>query len=262
MLGEFIKGAQNQIGTVTSMVGSIFDIIGAAQAKKEAKKQLELGNRQAAEQTAQTKALYSDLLGMAERTPTYQSDLSAYSTLVSEAEKQKAESQKTPLSDQLARDAARQTTSDYISSASRGARSGTDIMSLAGAAAGLESSQMRNINLDTARQMDYNTNRANQSILNSLSQMAGATTSERRAEFQSELSKSQNVLGLTREAGQADISLQDYLFQQQLARRGALADSKRAFWSGIGNTFRTFGSGMSENANAQSLIEAQGVASV
>lgn len=243
------KVAGQGVGIAGSAVGGIFDLIGNVGRMKEAKKQMAVGRQAATQRASAYNTTYNDLLGMANNQETYKADYGAYERLIQEANKQKAEASGLP-PDALYRADARQTTANTIQSAKRGARSATDLMSIAGMAGVNESGAMRKINAQSAELMYDAGQRANSSVLSSLSNYAGARERGNEMEFRSLADKNNLLLDLTSQKGlnMADINYQNS--QEQLARSANLQEMRSNMWSGAGDIFRSIGSGMA-NMNMQ-----------
>ena len=248
---DLLKSA-NVLGTAGNALGAVANTIGAFGQKKLAKQQLKEGNRLADQQRLDYQKTYGDLMSLAQGQETYKGDLSAYNKAEQEAKRQQLLSNINP-ADQIAREQVRQSTSNYIEQASRGARSGSDLMALAGIGAGQEAASMQNINLQSANQRFQNQNNANSNLLNMLSQTAAATAREKGLEFNSRQNKFNDILGLTKEQGLGSMDLNYQLNQEKFAREAAFQDSKSAIWSGFGDVFRAVGSGL----NQQNMFDQQ-----
>lgn len=250
-LGAILQAA----GAIGGAAGSVFDTIGSIQQAKETKKQMEQGKVLAANRRNMFSETYSDLESMAAGQATYRGDISAYTKAEEEAKRQQQMATQTNPADQLFRDQARQSTSNYIEQASRGARSGVDLMAIAGMGAGMENQQMLGINAATANQRMSSQDRANANLINSLSRTAAATARERGMEFSSIVDKQRNQLGIAREKGLGAIDMNYNDQQEDFARRGAWADAKKSMWSGMGDTFRAIGGGIAESNMQNSYME-------
>jgi hypothetical protein len=235
------------IGIAANAAGSVFDVIGAFGQKKEAQKQLAAGDRFAQTQKLDLQENYSDLFSLANKQAVYKGDLSKYDAAAAEAKKQQMLAQNANPADELYRENARQGSADYTSRARQGAQSGSDIMSIAANASGRESADIRAINAQSANQRYAQGNSANANVLNTMGQLAGADTAERGREFSSQQQKDSSLFGLTQQKGQ-DTMQQNYsLFQDMLARQGALQDAKTSIMSGFGDIFRSVGGGIQSN---------------
>lgn len=228
-------------------LGAVGDVIGAFGQKKEAKKQLQMGQQLAAQQKLDFQGTYSDLLGMAQNQATYKGDISGYQRAEKEAERQQIMAGTVPVSDQLYREQAGRTSANTFARGARGAKSGTDLMALAGLAGAQENQQLQGINIDTANRMQTNQQQANQSRISTIAQTAAAQARERGLEFQSLMDKAQNIQGLTREKGLGGMELNYQLKQDEFARRGAVQDARSAIYSGFGDIFRSIGGGIAQN---------------
>ncbi len=177
---------------------------------------------------------------------TYKGDVSEFKRAEAEAQRQQMMAQSIPASDQLYREQARRTSGNTFARGAKGARSGTDLMSLAGMVGGQEDQQMQRINIDTAnRGMDMQ-QRANQNMISTIASTAAATARERGLEFDSILGKSNATMSLAREKGLGEMDQNWNLAQQNMAQRGALANSNAAIFSGIGGIFKAMGGGVAQ----------------
>lgn len=237
------------IGVAGATVGGVFDMIGNVGRMRTAHKQAKEGQRVASRRESGYNKTFGDLLSMAEGLPTYKADLSGFDRVVSEASKQKAEASNLP-PDALFREDARQTTANTIQSARRGARSATDLMSIAGMAGANENSAMRGINAQSANAQFDATQRANLSMLNALGGYASAKERGNEVSFRSNLDKQQSIMDITGQKGFGMADLQYMNSQEKMARESAFQEIKSSMWSGAGDIFRSIGMGMA-NQNMQ-----------
>ena len=244
------------VGIAGQVLGGIASSIGAAKQIKETKRQATDSRMFNSMQQSKFDSLYKDLLGQAQNQSTYKGDTSAYSKMVSEAEKQKIEAATAV----MMREDTRQSTANLIGAASRGARSGVDLMNIAGQAASQEAANMRGINTQNAQSSFSRQQNAGQTLIGSLGQLASATARERGLEYESMLQKQQSILNLTREGGVGSMDMAYRNQQEQLSRRSAIVDAQASAWSGVGDVFRSVGQGfMNYNlANSQmDMLKAQ-----
>lgn len=242
-------------GPAGAIAGGIFNAIGSFGQLKQAKKNQAQSASFNNGQLAETRSLYDNLLSSAKNQETYKGDTSLYKNATAEAQKQQLEASGTvnPV-DSLAREDARLTTANYINAANRGAKSGTDLMSIAGQAANQESRAMRDINLQNAQVSVNAKQSANNNYLSSLTTLAGATAKERGLEFQSGLDKSNMVLNLTKEGGMTVLDRAYQNQQQAMAMSGAVADARASIYSGIGDVFRSVGGGITQAQNQNEMM--------
>lgn len=233
-------------GVVGNTLGAIGDVAAAVAQKKEAKKQLELGNKLAAQQRLDFQQAYGDLTSMLQGQATYKGDTSQYQRAEQEAQRQQIMAQNVPVSDQLYREQAGRTSANTFARGVKGAKSGTDLMSLAGLVGGQENQQMQNINIDTANRGMSLQQQANQNMISSIANTAAATARERGLEFESILNKSNAGINLAREKGLGEMDQNWNLAQTNMAQRGAVANSNAAIMSGIGGIFRSMGGGIAQ----------------
>lgn len=257
LIGKLSGGAS--LGIAGQVLGGIANSIGTAKQIKEAKRQREEGSRFNSAQQSQYRGLYQDLLNQANSQQTYKGDTTAYKNVVGEAEKQKMEAATSVNpADAMMREDARSGTANFIGAATRGARSATDLLSIAGAASGQEASNMRAINTQNAQSAYANRQSAGQNLIGSLSNLAQATARERGLEYESMLQKQQNILGLTKEQGLGGMELAYRGQQEDFARRAALTDAQSSMWSGIGDVFRGVGQGITNYNLMNSQMEMLG----
>ena len=261
-MSDFVKNLIGGagLGIAGQVLGGIANGIGAAKQAKEAKKQVQEGRRFNSAQQNQYRGLYDTLLNQANAQQTYKGDTTAYKNVVSEAEKQKMEAATSVNpADAMMREDTRSSTANFIGSATRGARSATDLLSIAGAASGQESANMRAINTQNAQSSFANRQSAGQNLISSLSNLAQATAREKGLEYESMLQKQQNILGLTKEQGVGGLELAYRGQQEDFARRAALQDAYSSMWSGVGDVFRGVGQGITNynlmNSQMQMLGE-------
>lgn len=233
-------------GVVGNTLGAFGDLAGAFIQRKAAKENAKLGERAAAQQKLDFQQTYSDLSGLLAGQATYKGDISQYKRAESEAQRQQIMAQNVPTSDQLYREQAARSSANTFARGARGAKSGTDLMSLAGLVGGQENQQMQNINLDTANRMQTNQQQANQAMISSIANTAAASARERGLEFESILNKSNAAIGLAREKGLGEMDMNWNLSQANMANRGAIANSNAAIASGVGGIFKAMGGGIAQ----------------
>lgn len=241
-----VQGIMQAAGVVGNTLGAIGDVAAAVAQKKEAKRQLELGNKLAAQQRLDFQQTYGDLTSLLQGQATYKGDTSQYQRAEQEAQRQQAMAQNVPVSDQLYREQAGRTSANTFARGVKGAKSGTDLMSLAGLVGGQENQQMQNINIDSANKGFSLQQQANQAMISSIANTAAATARERGLEFESILNKSNAGINLAREKGLGEMDQNWNLAQSNMAQRGAVANSNAAIMSGIGGIFRSMGGGIAQ----------------
>jgi len=243
-IGELLKAGQGIAGMAGSAVGGVFSAIAAKKQINVAKNQLREGRAFNSSQQREYGRLYDDLLSKAQNQSTYKADTSAYQKVVSEAERQKREAATSiNPADAMMREDARLSTANMIGAASRGARSATDLLSIAGSAYGNERASMRGINTQNAQDAFSRGQQSSNNLLNSLGDLANATARERGLEFESLFNKEQGILGLTRDKGLGGMDLAYRGQQEDFARRAALVDSQASLFNGVGDVFRSVGQG-------------------
>jgi len=233
-------------GIVGNTLGAVGDLAGAFVQRKEAKRQKEAGAAFAAQQKLDFGQTYSDLFSLLGGQATYKGDTSQYQRVEQEAKRQQIMADKVPVGDQIAREQATRSSANTFARGVKGAKSGTDLMSLAGLVGGQEAQQMQGINYDTANRMQSNQQQANQAVISSIANTAAATARERGLEFESILNKSNATLGLAKERGLGSLDMNWNLEQQKQAQSAAVANSNAAMMSGVGNIFRSMGGGIAQ----------------
>jgi hypothetical protein len=186
------------------------------------------------------------LMNLTQGQSVYKGDISQYTRAEKEAERQQMMAQNVPVSDQLYREQAGRTSANTFARGAKGAKSGVDLMSLAGLVGNQENQQMQNINIDTANRTQNLQAQANQARISTIAQTAAAQARERGLEFESLLGKQKDIYGLTREKGLGEIDMNWNLAQQNMAQRGALANSNAAIMSGVGGIFKAMGGGIAQ----------------
>lgn len=234
------------IGLAANIIGSAGNVVGAFGQKKLAKQQLKDGKVFAQKQKGDYSRTYSDLMSLAQGQDTYKGDVSQYLRVEEEAKKQQKLATVVNPADQLFRDQASKTSANAFARGKQGARSGSDLMSLAGMVGANENQQMQDINVNTANRRQMVEQQANQSVISTMAQTAAAMARERGLQFESVLGKQQSIMGLTKEQGLGALDMDYNQQQEQFARQGALQDARSAIYSGFGDIFKSIGGGITQ----------------
>lgn len=233
-------------GMAANAVGGVMNVFGAIGKKNEAEKQLEAQRVYAGQQRSAFNAGYGDLLSQAKGAATYQGDISRYTKVEQQADmaRRMASGMSRGSGEQIARDQAAQTSANALSAASRGAGSGTDIMTAALMAQQGENQAQNAISTRSAQEQMGLQNMAQQQQFAALGQTAAASARERGLEFSSLANKQANIMGVTQNKLEGEMNLNQSLFEGEQAKAAALQEAKSAIWSGIGNIASGIGSGM------------------
>lgn len=231
---------------ILGAVGGLANVFGAIGKKNEAKDQLAAQRVFAGQQRSTFDAGYGDLMSQAKNAATYQGDISRYQKIENQADlaKRMASGMSRGAGEQIARDQASQTSANVLAAATRGAGSGTDIMTAALLSQQGENAAQNAISARSAEQQFAMQNQAQQNQLNALGQTAAASARERGLEFSSLASKQANIMGVTQNRLQGQMSLDQQLFEGEQAKSAALADARAAIYSGIGNIASNLGTGL------------------
>jgi len=233
-------------GLIGGAISGITGIIGAAGKKNEAFNQLNAQRRFAEQQRSEFNAGYGDLMSQAKAMPTYQGDISRYQKIENQTDlaKRMASGMSRGAGEQIARDQAAQTSANVLAAATRGAGSGTDIMTAALMAQQGENQAQNAISARSSEQQLAIQNQAQQNQLAALGQTAAASARERGLEFSSLASKQAGIMGVSQNKLSGQLALNQQLFEGEQAKAAALADADASMWSGIGNLAGNIGSGL------------------
>jgi hypothetical protein len=146
--------------------------------------------------------------------------------------------------EQIARDQAAQTSANALAAASRGAGSGTDIMTAALLSQQGENAAQNAISARSAEQQFGMQNTAQQQQFAALGQTAAASARERGLEFSSLANKQSNIMGVTQGKLEGEMNLNQNLFEGEQAKAAALQEADSAIWSGIGGIASGLGGSM------------------
>jgi hypothetical protein len=243
---DSLMSGLNPVGMGLNVAGGIMNVIGSFGKKDEAKRQLDAQRVYSQQQRSAFDAGYGDLMSQAKSAATYQGDLSRYNKMEQQTDlaKRMASGMSRGAGEQIARDQASQTSANALAAASRGAGSGTDIMTAALMAQQGENQAQNAISARSADQQFAMQNQAQQNQLAALGQTAAASARERGLEFSSLANKQAGIMGVTQNKLQGQMALNQQLFEGEQAKSAALADAKAAIWSGIGGIASGLGSGL------------------
>jgi hypothetical protein len=251
-------------GIIGGAAEGVTNIIGAIGKKNEAKRQLNAQRRYAGEQRNVFESGYGDLMSQAKKATTYQGDISRFQKVEQQADlaKRMASGMSRGAGEQIARDQAAQTSANVLAAATRGAGSGTDIMTAALLSQQGENQAQNAISARSAQEQMIAQNTAQQQQFAALGQTAAASARERGLEFQSLAAKEANIMGVTQNKLEGQINLNQSLFDQEQAKAAALQEAKGAIWSGIGGLASGIGGGLmgmkQQTANMDMLMKIYG----
>ena len=233
-------------GEILGILGSGAKIAGAIGQKNEANRQVGAYNLYSSQQRGVFDAAQADLMAQGKGATTYQKDLSQYQKLQQQADlnKRMASGQSRGSGEQIARDQAAQTSANVLAAATRGAGSGTDIMTAALLSQQGENTAQNAISARSAAEQMASKNLAQQNEFTAYGQMAAADARERGIVFQSQANKEANIMGLTQNRMEGQMNLDATLFEGMQSKLGAVADAENALWSGVGDLLGGAGKGM------------------
>jgi hypothetical protein len=243
---------------ILGAAGAAMDIIGAVGKKREAVSQLGAQRRFAEQQRSEFNAGYADLLSQAKSAPTYQGDISRFQKVEQQTDlaKRMASGMSRGAGEQIARDQASQTSANVLAAATRGAGSGTDIMTAALMAQQGENQAQNAISARSSEQQMAIQNQAQQNQLAALGQTAAASARERGLEFSSLANKQAGIMGVSQNKLSGQLNLNQQLFEGQQAKAAAVADANASIWSGIGGIASGIGGGLMQMQNQAAQMDA------
>jgi len=251
-------------GIIGGAIQAGANIIGAVGKKKEAQKQLDAQRNYAGQQRSAFESGYGDLLSQAKGASTYQGDISRFQKVEQQADlaKRMASGMSRGAGEQIARDQAAQTSANVLAAATRGAGSGTDIMTAALLSQQGENQAQNAISARSAQEQMIAQNQAQQQQFAALGQTAAASARERGLEFQSLASKEAGIMGVTQNKLEGQMNLNQSLFESEQAKAAALQEAQGAIWSGIGGLASGIGGGLmqmkNQTANMDMLMKIYG----
>jgi hypothetical protein len=253
---SMLGGGTNVVGMGLQVLGGVGKMIGANQQRKEAIAQLGRAKSFGITQKDKLTKGYAGLLGQANALETYKGDLSAYT----KAEQQAEMSKRTmgygrTASEAIAQEQAAKASANALAAGRLGARSGTDLMSLAMLTQGGENDQMLNIAANADQQRMQMRMQADQNLLSSLGQTAAASMQMGQAEFQSRLGKQTTILGLGQSQLGSEMDLAQNTFAQEQAASAAIANASAAMWGGGGDILSSIGTGLTGYASQNKQME-------
>jgi hypothetical protein len=224
-------------GEILGVLGGAAKVVGAIGAKNAAQDEIGRYNLFSSQQRGVFDAAQADLMAQGKGASTYQKDLSQYQNLKQQADlnKRMASGQSRGSGEQIARDQAAQTSANVLAAATRGAGSGTDIMTAALMSQQGENAAQNAISTRSAAEQIASKNVAQQNEFTAYGQMAAADARERGLVFQSQANKEANIMGLTQNRLEGQMNLDNNLYEGMSTKIGAVADATNAIWSGVGD---------------------------
>lgn len=253
---DILGGGTNVVGMGLQVLGGVGKMIGANQQRKEAVAQLERAKSFGVSQKDKLTKGYAGLLGQANALETYKGDLSGYT----KAEQQAEMSKRTmgygrTAGEAIAQEQAAKTSANALAAGRLGAKSGTDLMSLAMITQSGENDQMLNIAANADQQRMQMRMQADQNLLSSLGQTAAASMQMGQAEYQSRLGKQTTILGLGQSQLGSEMDLAQNTFAQEQAASAAIANASAAMWGGGGDILSSIGTGLTGYASQNKQME-------
>lgn len=241
---------------ILGALGGAAKLVGAFGKKSEAERQLDAQRVYAGQQRSTFNAGYGDLLSQAKSAATYQGDLSRYTKVEQQADlaKRMASGQSRGAGEQIARDQAAQTSANVLAAATRGAGSGTDIMTAALMSQQGENAAQNAISARSAEEQRAAKAAAMAQEFSAFGNTAAAAARERGLEFQSLANKQANIMGVTQNKLEGEMNLNQQLFEGEQAKAAALEEARGAIWSGIGDIASGVSSGMMGMANQKAQM--------
>ncbi len=251
-----LGGPTNAIGMGLQVIGGIGKIIGASRQKAEAEAQYERAKAFGIEQKGALKKGYEGLLGQANALETYKGDLSGYLKAQQQAEATKltAGAGRTA-GESIYQEQAAKASANALAAGRLGAKSGTDLMSLAMLTQSGENEQMQNIAANADQQRMQMRMQAENNLLNTLGQTAAAQTQIGQAEYQSRLGKQTTILGLGTNQLGAEMDLAQSSFAREQAASAAIANASAAMWGGGADILSSIGTGLTGYASQNKQME-------
>lgn len=245
------------IPLILGAAGGLMNVAGAIGKKNEAKRQLANQRVFAGQQRSAFDTGYADLLSQAKSAPTYQGDISRFTKAEQQADlaKRMASGMSRGAGEQIARDQAAQTSANVLAAATRGAGSGTDIMTAALLSQQGENQAQNAISARSAEQQLAMQNQAEQNRLATLGQTAAASLRERGLEFSSQANKQANIMGVTQNKLEGEMNLNQQLFEDENAKAAAVEEARNAITSNLGNTLSIFGTGLMQMQNQKANMD-------
>jgi hypothetical protein len=242
---------------ILGAVGGVANLIGAFGKKDEAQNQLDAQRNYAQQQRGTFSAGYGDLMSQAKGAATYQGDISRYQKVENQADlaKRMASGMSRGAGEQIARDQAAQTSANALAAASRGAGSGTDIMTAALLSQQGENAAQNAISARSSEEQRIAKATAMAQEFAAFGNTAAASARERGLEFSSLANKQANIMGVTQNKMEGEMNLNQQLFEQEQAKAAALEEARGAIWSGIGNIASGVSSGMMGMANQKAQMK-------
>lgn len=253
---SLLGGGTNVVGMGLQVLSGVGKMIGANQQRKEAMAQLERAKSFGISQKDRLTKGYAGLLGQANALETYKGDLSGYTKAEQQAEmnKRMAISGRTA-GEAIAQEQAAKSSANALAAGRLGAKSGTDLMTLAALTQSGENEQMQNIAANADQQRMQMRMQADQNLLSTLGQTAAASMQMGQAEFQSRLGKQNTILGLGQNQLGSEMDLAQNTFAQEQAASAAIANASAAMWGGGGDILSSIGTGLTGYASQNKQME-------
>jgi hypothetical protein len=246
----------NPIGIGLQVIGGFGKMIGANKQRKEAMAQLDRAKAFGVSQKDKLTKGYSGLLSQANALETYKGDISPFLKAEQQAEMNKRNALSgRSASEAIAQEQAAKTSANALAAGRLGARSGTDLMTLAMLTQSGENEQMQNIAANADQQRMQMRMQAESNLLNTLGQTAAAQTQIGQAEFQSRLGRQNTILGLGQSQLGAEMDLAQNTFAQEQAASAAIANASAAMFGGGADVLSSIGTGLTGYAAQNKQME-------
>ena len=203
---------------------------------------------------------FTNLADMVKQQDVYKGDTTPYAQMTAEAKLQQLAANRggRVMGEDIAKEQLRQSSANAFRQGAQGARSGVDIMNLAGLNQSILGSQELDIEKQSMQTQTAMQMQKDQQLTAALAQEAAAKSRERGLEFSSLNARQNALLGVEQGRLQGTLGQENMFYQQQAQAAGNLANAQAAIYGGIGDIGLGLGKGlMASSAQAAQMTSLQ-----
>jgi hypothetical protein len=200
---------------------------------------------------------FTSLADLVKQQDVYKGDTTPYAQMTAEAKLQQLAANRggRVMGEDIAKEQLRQSSANAFRQGAQGARSGVDIMNLAGLNQSILGSQELDIEKQSMQTQTAMQMQKDQQLTAAMAQEAAAKARERGLEFTSFNARQNALLGVEQGRLQSSLGQENMFYEQEARLAGGYADAQAAVMSGVGDIGLGLGKSMMANTAATAQMD-------